>query len=164
MPNPEIVRNPNAQSKRSLRHHEQRALNHLEPNDTALVVNDVYAGAQAATSEGAATYDEPFYVMGFERLCLFIAATQGTATAVSMKFQVAWFRNAPDSQWYDLCTDPDADGGFDPYELGVAIAADGNFAVEIPLTGVWMRAKAWMPGGSAASRVSVRGARLMNAS
>lgn len=163
MPNPEIVRNPNAQSKRSLRHHEQRALNHIDQGG-AFVVHNTYAAAQAATSEGAAAYDDPFFVMDFERLCLFIKATQGTATGVVVKLQVSWFKDAPEAEWYDYTIDADDDGTFTVYTAEVAISGNANVALTVPLTGVWMRAKVWMPGGSAASRVSVRGSRLMNAS
>jgi hypothetical protein len=163
MANPEIVRNPNAQSKRSLRHHEQRALNHAEQGG-AFTVHSAYATVAAESSEGDAEWGDAFFVLDYERLCLFIDATQGAATGVVIAFQSTWIKDASEDDWYDVMTDADGDGSADVYNVEVALADDAKVALTVPTCGIYMRAKVWMPSADTSSRVIVKGARLMVAS
>lgn len=153
-------RNPNAQSPKSLKVQDQRALNHLEPGGLA-EAQMAYAAADLPVEIDAA-WGTPFRCTGYERLIIALGFTQATHTAVHIGLQACATGDGAAADWYDVYDDEAVPGTLARRVFTLTTGANARVVFGTPVVGPWMRLKVWGTGGlGTGDRATLHLARVM---
>ena len=155
---------------------EIRALNYedpvIEPTDAdsetvkpgIVLANDEYALIDTV-DEATAEWGASIRIDGYDRLTMLLKHTAGTTTsAVHVRAQVSYAKDAIDAEWFDLFEDEARDGVLVRKDWDWSTSASGNIAWTIYTHGKWIRFKVWTDGADREnSRAILWARRIMDA-
>ncbi len=151
------TRNTNAQSKRTLRVHERRGVNHLEVGGKLRVLNQSAADVPVV---GSLLTSDAFQVDGFDRVTVEVNWTKGSA---SVGYVVLIECSADQVTWASCMVSSSGTLAAESY-ASPNPQTDANQAFDVVAKSKWMRLKFYATAAATSSRAVVYVTRTMNAS